>query len=186
MPNAHRFPQLLVTHVLAYQLLPAQKQCLPSPIVKFFLDVTTVSPHCTRNQVSHVLPSSLWGCLTFLWEAPSLKRCSQCPLGEHHSDRSPSHRPQEASTVQWMRAERGRQRLTFLTRTWKQPMCDSENRPITFLCFTLRIKLTLGSCWETSHACWPFPCRFLLSPAPCSLLSMHYLILPRSLWGRNI
>lgn len=36
MPNAHRFPQLLVTHVLAYQLLPAQKQCLPSPLLSFF------------------------------------------------------------------------------------------------------------------------------------------------------
>lgn len=94
-----------------------------------------------------------------------------------------SQRPQEASALEWKRAEGRSWPLSFFTWTWKQPVSmgdASENRPIGFLCFTLRLNLISGSGWEIIQASWPFPCLFPLSPAMCSFLSRHYLIFQRN------
>ena len=76
-------------------------------------------------------------------------------------------RLQEASSVQWMRAGEDDLR-PFPLGPWSSFVSDSpENRPVCFLCFTLRNTLTLEWCWEISHACWLFLCPFPLSPAMC-------------------
>ena len=62
----------------------------------------------------------------------------------------------------------------------RAPVRDPRRPALCFLCFTLRINLTLGSCGATSHACWPFPCLFPVS-STCSLLPGHDLVLPRNL-----
>ena len=158
MPKVHRFPQLLVTHVVSLAA-PAHRVGMPP------FPTGKVPPrYFWKSQQRHHIarkPRCSWffhpphevTSHVSLREAPSWWPCSQYPLGEHHSDQSPSQRRQGASTVQGMRTE-SRGPSTFFTWTWKQP--DVWVWKQTHLLHP-QDNLDLEVTWGNSHACGHFP-----------------------------